>query len=514
MSPARRAALVASALAVAFGASACDALPGRSSSPTTSHVAVQPPPAGKESLARYYEQKLLWKKCGNNDCTKLTVPVDYADPSGATIQLAVLKVPAKKQSGKLGALVVNPGGPGGSGVDYAQAADFIVGKPVRERYDIVGFDPRGVGRSAPITCLSDSALDAFLSFDPTPQTPAQERAFAANARKLPDACRAKADPLLPHVSTEDAARDMDILRAALGEKQLTYLGKSYGTFLGATYAGLFPKQVGRFVLDGVVPPDLTSEQVNLGQAEGFERATKAWAADCAQRSDCPLGRSTDQVMQGLRDLFATLSDNPLTKTGDPSVPELNEGWASLGVGEALYDQSLWPDLNDALRAIVDDKDGSQLMALADRYADREHGGGYASNLMQVIYAVNCLDRPEPSSLAAHAAAARAAEKVAPTWGAFIMWSSLPCAYWPDQPTAPPKKVTAAGSNLIVVVGTTRDPATPYEWSVRLNDELAHSTLITFDGDGHTAYTRSNSCVDDAIDDYYVDGTAPKADLRC
>ncbi len=514
MRPARRAALVAASVAVALGVGACDALPGHSSSPTTSDIVVQPPPTGATDLTRFYEQKLLWRACGANECTRLTVPVDYDHPDGATIRLAVLKVPATKQSGKLGAIVVNPGGPGASGVTYAQAADFIVGKDVRRRYDIVGFDPRGVGQSSPIVCLGDQALDDFLSFDPVPQTTVQITAFAANARTLPDACRAKDDPLLAHVSTKDSARDMDILRAALGEKQLNYLGKSYGTFLGATYAGLFPREVGRFVLDGVLPPDLTSEEVNLGQAEGFERATRAWAADCAQRTDCPLGRTTDAVVQGLRDFFDALRTDPLTKTGDASVPELNLGWATLGVGYGLYEQSLWPTLDEALRQAVDERNGTGLMEMADRYADREKGGGYSSNLMQALYAVNCLDRPESHSLAAHQAAAARAEKVAPTWGAFIMWSSLACASWPDQPTKPPGPITAAGSNLIVVVGTTRDPATPYEWSVRLNNELAHSTLITYDGDGHTAYMRSNACVDDAIDAYYVSGTAPPANLRC
>lgn len=474
----------------------------------------QSAPAGQSALDRYYGQQLKWKDCGSNKCTKLTVPIDYAAPQGQTIQLAVLKVPAKSRSGRLGALVVNPGGPGGSGVDYARAADFIVGAPVRDTYDIVGFDPRGVGRSAPITCITAAQLDTFIGGDPTPDDPAEEQAFARSAKGFADACRQNAGPLLPHVSTVDAAKDMDVLRAALGESKLNYLGKSYGTFLGATYAGLFPKQVGRFVLDGVVPPELSNEQLNLGQAEGFERATRAWAAHCVSTKECPLGSTQDEVMQGLRDLLTLLDTSPLTKTGDTSVPRLTEGWASTGVAYAMYDQSLWDTLDDALKDVVDNKDGTALMTMADKYADRDNGGGYSNNIMQVIYAVNCLDRPDNASLPDHERQADEAAKVAPTWGRYLMWSSLPCGYWPDKPSSPPAKITAEGSGLIVVVGTTRDPATPYEWSVMLNDELADSTLITFDGDGHTAYTRSNSCVDDAIDRYYVKGTAPKADLHC
>ncbi len=505
--------VLAAALGVlALTATACT-LPGQSSTKTsTASVAPQPPPSNMAGADTFYSQHLVWKSCGNNECTKLLVPVDYAKPDGDTIQLAVVKVPAKGRS--KGALVVNPGGPGGSGVDYALAADFIVGAPVRKAYDIVGFDPRGVGRSAPITCVKDSELDAFLAFDPTPDDPAEEQAFSDNAKSFASSCAQNAGPLLPHVSTVDAAKDMDVLRAALGETKLNYLGKSYGTFLGSTYAGLFPKNVGRFVLDGVVPPELTNEQLNLGQAEGFERATRAWAQSCVDTGDCVLGSSVDEVMQGLRDLFTTIDQSPVSDTGDSSVPRLTEGWASTGVAYAMYDESLWPKLDDALRALVENKDGSELMSMADSYADRDKGGGYSDNIMQVIYAVNCLDRPDTASLADHERQATEAEKVAPTWGAFLMWSSMPCAFWPDKPAAPPAKISAEGSGLIVVVGTTRDPATPYEWSVMLNKELANSTLITFDGDGHTAYTRSNSCVDNAIDAYYVKGTPPPADLKC
>ncbi|MEO7070346.1 MAG: alpha/beta hydrolase [Nostocoides sp.] len=507
-----RTALAAALGVLALTASACTS-PGQSSTKTsTLSVAPQAPPSIMAGTERFYSQKLVWKSCGNNECTKLTVPIDYAKPGGDTIQLAVVKVRAKGDS--KGALVVNPGGPGGSGVDYALAADFIVGPPVRDAYDIVGFDPRGVGRSAPITCVQPAQLDSFLAFDPTPDNPAEEQAFADNSKSFADACAANAGPLLGHVSTVDAAKDMDVLRAALGETRLNYLGKSYGTFLGSTYAGLFPKNVGRFVLDGVVPPELTNEELNLGQAEGFERATRAWAASCVATGKCVLGSSVDEVMQGLRDLFHTIDQSPLTDTGDSSVPKLTEGWASTGVAYAMYDESLWPKLDDALRAVVENKDGSVLMSMADSYADRDKGGGYSDNIMQVIYAVNCLDRPDTASLADHERQATEADKIAPTWGTFLMWSSMPCAFWPDKPAAAPSKISAVGSGLIVVVGTTRDPATPYEWSVMLNKELANSTLITFDGDGHTAYTRSNACVDDAIDAYYVKGTPPPADLKC
>ena len=499
------------ALLVLSGCSVVDGIRG-SSAPSVS-VSPQTPPPGSEDLASFYAQRLDWAECEGAQCASLRVPVDYDAPQGDTIEVALVKVPARKGSQRIGSLVVNPGGPGGSGVDYARAADFIVGKGVRDAYDVVGFDPRGVQRSAPIDCVTDRDLDTFLGSDPTPDDPAEEQAFAATARGFAQSCARTAGPLLAHVSTVDAARDLDVLRAALGEEKLTYLGKSYGTFLGTTYAGLFPAQVGRMVLDGVVAPDLTSEEINLGQAKGFELATRQWAAYCVEEGDCPLGSSVDQVMEGLRTFLGSVDESPLPRTGDNAVPRLTEGWASIGIAAAMYDQGAWQTLTDAMRDAVGG-DGTSLMQLANQYADRNPGGQYAGNIMEVIYAVNCLDKPDTADIAARARLAEESREVAPTWGPFLMWSSLPCGFWPIRPTGAPEKISAAGADPIVVIGTTRDPATPYEWSVRLRDQLEQASLITFDGDGHTAYTRSNPCVDDAVDAYYLEGTVPDDGLRC
>lgn len=514
----RRVAPIAALASVALllsGCSAVEDLFDRGPDPLES-VAPATPPAGMAGTEKFYAQNLQWEKCDGGQCAQLEVPQDYAKPDGDTIKVAVLRVPARKQSQRIGALVVNPGGPGGSGVDYAKAADFIVGSGVRQRFDVVGFDPRGVGRSAPIDCLSDSELDEFLGAEQTPDDDAEEQAFAANAKDFAEKCGANAGPLLGHVSTVDAAKDMDILRARLGEEKLHYLGKSYGTYLGAAYADLFPQLVGRFVLDGVVAPDLTSAEVNLGQAKGFETATRAWAQFCIDKGECPLGSSVDEVMQGIRDFLARVDKEPLTKTGDTAVTELTEGWASTGIAAAMYDEGMWDSLVEAMRAALDG-DGSELMGLANSYADREPGGGYSGNIMEVIYAVNCLDKPESSDIAEHEALAEASKTEAPTWGPFLAWSSMTCGSWPvktERSSEPPKKVTAEGADPIVVVGTTRDPATPYEWSVRLNDQLAKSSLITYDGDGHTAYMRSNDCVDKPIDEFYLKGTVPKDGLKC
>ncbi len=462
------------------------------------------------SLAKFYDQQLDWHDCDNVKCAELTVPVDYSDPGGETIKLAVDKVPANGDA--KGALVVNPGGPGGSGYDYAAAADRIVTSKIRDTYDVVGFDPRGVQRSAPITCLGDKAMDAYLGADPTPDDTAEEHAALAHAKKFAKACQQKAGPLLGHVATVDVAKDMDILRAALGQKKLNYLGKSYGTLIGSTYAGLFPKKVGHFVLDGVVPPDITTEEMNKGQAEGFERATRAYVKHCVAQGDCPLGESQSAGMKKIRSFLKQVDQHPLPVTGEGDVKKLTEGWASMGIAEAMYTKQMWPVLTQAFtQAFSGNGDG--LMTLADSYAERSADGSYTGNIMQVINAVSCLDRPAPSKLSAYTKDEKKLSKVAPTWGPMLAWGSLVCGVWPIKPTGTPHKISAAGSGPILVVGTTRDPATPYEWSVRLAKELEHGHLLSYDGDGHTAYGQS-ACVDDAVDAYLVDGTVPPKGKAC
>jgi len=504
------------ALSVMLIGAACSVSPSRQDQARTpspaQKSAAQALPTDKETLARFYTQDLAWSKCGPNQCAKLRVPIDYSDPDGDTVKLAVVKVAAARPSQRLGSLLVNPGGPGASAVKYAKAADYIVTKPVRAAYDIVGFDPRGIGGSSPIKCLSDRELDSFLGGDQTPDNKPEEQQLADVAKAFADKCKANGGPLLGHVSTIEAAKDMDVLRAALGETKLDFLGKSYGTFIGATYADLFPTKVGRLVLDGVVDPNLTWTQANEGQAVGFETATRAYVQDCVDKGGCPLGNSLDAGMQRLRDFLKALDAKPLP-VDDPYVKQLTEGWGSLGVAGAMYNQAQWGELSDALRAAFVGK-GSPLMKLANGYAHRSDRGTYEDNLMQAIYPVNCLDRSDSKDLAHYESDARTLSASAPTWGAFLAWGSLPCGYWSVPANNVPKKISAAGSGPILVVGTTRDPATPYKWAQALASELENGHLITFNGDGHTAYTRSNSCVNDAVDAFLLKGRVPPDGLEC
>lgn len=472
-------------------------------------TAVGPVPEGQE---RFYSQRLEWEECeGSFECATLTVPVDYAEPEGATIDIALLRAAASGTA--QGSLVVNPGGPGGSGVDYAKMAAMVVGADVREVYDVVGFDPRGVGRSAPITCFDDDQLDELLAADPSPDDEAEEAAGDELLERFAAACEQAAPDLIGHVSTVEAAKDMDVLRSALGDEKLTYLGASYGTFLGATYAALFPDNVGRLVLDGAISPELTGLEMGLGQAEGFERATRAYVEDCVAGGDCPLGGDVETAMARIPAFLDELDANPLP-VGSDAAGSLSEGWGLYGIIVAMYDQTAWPILSQAFdKAFAGD--GTMLMFLANLYASRSSDGSYEGNGMQAIYAVNCLDRPaeEGGEDLDSEAVRRQFEEVAPTWGRYLAGDGA-CEFWPAKATETIDDYSAKGAAPIVVIGTTRDPATPYEWAQALAEVLDSGVLLTFDGDGHTAYGRSNDCIDDAVDAYLVEGTVPQDGLRC
>jgi pimeloyl-ACP methyl ester carboxylesterase len=473
-------------------------------------------PAGDPDLAAYYSQQLAWRDCESASgapgfqCARLTVPVDYADPTGATTYLQLTRLPASGPGDRVGSLVVNPGGPGASGVEYAGYASAVLSQTVTARYDVVGFDPRGVGASDPVTCLTDKQTDAFLAADASPDTQAERDRLIALSRALARRCAERDPQLVAHMGTVDVARDLDVLRAALGDDRLHYLGKSYGTFLGAVYAEFFPGRVGRFVLDGALDPRSTTEQVNLGQAAGFELALGAFLDDCLGTTTCPVSGDPRTARDQLDGFLADVDAQPLP-TGTPR--RLTQALAVLGIVFALYDETYWPQLRAALASGLTG-DGSALLMLADAYAERLPSGRYRTNANDAIYAVNCLDRPSPQGPAEIDAALPRFDRASSLFGAYIAWSSLPCHYWPFPPQRRPHPVHAAGADPILVVGTVRDPATPYRWARALADELDSGVLLSYDGDGHTAYRRGSQCIDDAVDRFLVDGQPPEDGTTC
>lgn len=491
----------------------CSAFGGSDPQPspvgTASSVASEP--ATDPSLAAFYDQDLQWADCsGGFQCSQLTVPLDYAAPQGATISLAVVRLrTAATGDDRLGSLVLNPGGPGASGVEYARAAENVTSDAVRNHFDVVGFDPRGVGTSAPLQCLPASAIDRFLATDPTPDDPSEVAALGEQTTALGAGCAA-AGELAAHVDTRSAARDMDVLRAALGDDKLNYLGKSYGTYLGDWYAELFPQRVGRFVLDGVLDPALSSVQVNEGQAAGFEVALRSYVQGCQDGDDCPLTGSVDDGVAQVRAFLDALDAKPLPTS---SKRDLVQGLGYLGVAYPLYAESLWPQLSAALKSAFAG-DGTALLTLADAYAHRGANGAYLDNSSTVIYAVNCLDRDDAETLPQVEATAAQFAATSPTFGPFLAWGGLACTNWPIAPVGEARPLHAEGAGPILVVGTTRDPATPYRWAQNVAGELSSGRLLTYDGDGHTAYGMGSKCIDAAVDTYVVSGVQPDEGTTC
>ncbi|MFG3040079.1 MULTISPECIES: alpha/beta hydrolase [unclassified Streptomyces] len=507
-------ALAAAGLILSGCTGGSDAAASRTTPSAPSATGSSAAPAAAAAPKRYYAQKLAWRDCGVTgfQCATLLAPLDYAEPEAGDVKLAVSRIRATGPGKRIGSLLVNPGGPGGSAVGYLQGyAGIGYPAPVRARYDMVAVDPRGVARSEPVDCLTGPQMDTYTQVDQTPDDTAEVNRLSAAFKTFAAGCEKKSGTVLPHVSTVDTARDMDILRAVLGDEKLSYVGASYGTFLGATYAELFPDRVGRLVLDGAMDPSLPAIDLNRDQTAGFETAFRAFAADCIRKPDCPLGtESVDAASDALKGFFREVDAKPVP-TGESR--DLGESLATTGVIAAMYDEAAWPQLREALTRAMDGE-GSGLLALADSYYEREADGTYA-NLMFANAAVNCLDLPPAYSGPADVRkAVPSFEKASPVFGEGLAWAALNCTYWPTPATGRPHRITAEGAAPILVVGTTRDPATPYHWARSLAEQLSSGTLLTYEGDGHTAYGRGSDCIDTAINAYLLDGTPPRDGKRC
>ncbi|GAA0335901.1 alpha/beta hydrolase [Actinoallomurus spadix] len=464
--------------------------------------------------AAVYGQRISWHDCGGGfQCGSIRVPLDYAHPTNRTLTLAVIRLPAESGQ-RRGSLVLNPGGPGGSGVEFARGSARSFGPDLRRNFDIVGFDPRGVGQSRPsVRCLNGKQLDRFFETDTSPTNQTELNDLVDVSKTWADECKNRIPTLLPHVGTANAAHDMDVLRAALGDKGLTYYGASYGTYLGAYYAHEFPKHVRALVLDGAIDPKLSADAINIEQAKGFDTATRAFAADCVTTKDCPLGTGdTDAALDRLGRLFDQTRKKPL-HNGLNDGRVVDGSMVELGVAAALYNKQTWPVLKLALRNAIDQNDGTTLLRLGDLLIERNKDGSY-SNQTEANMAINCVDKPYDRDLNAWKDQAARAKKAAPLFGRFVVWGTLPCAYWPVQDNTRPQAFAANGARPILVVGTTRDPATPYKWAQGLASELKSGVLLSLDGDGHTAYLQGNPCITTAVDRYLLTGTPPRKNTMC
>jgi len=483
----------------------------------TPALAQQPFPT---ALASFYTQQPTWTPCdGAADagqhptrglCSWITVPLDYAAPAGPTIRLRVAKWPASGST-RVGSLVVNPGGPGASGLDFASyLASSAPG--IAAAYDIVGFDPRGVGQSAPITCLTGPQTTALLRLDSTPTTAQQEKAYVAASAAVSDGCLRLSPSLARNVGTDNTIQDMDILRAVLGDDALNWFGASYGTYLGTRYIQRFPTHVGRMVLDGVVDPGLDAMGLSYGQSIAFQRAVERFAADCATLRSCPYRGNAGAVVGSINTLLARLDTHPMaTRAALPLV----QAEALNAVIYAMYTPFLWPDLRRALAAATRG-DGTPLQRMAADANDQTGPDTYGSNGASAFPAIGCWDQPAPPGPDGLRAAARtwATTAKVPEIARALAWGNASCALWFGHSPVLPGPATSTTTAPVLLIGTTFDPATPYWWARDVHKHMPTSTLLTYYGDGHTAFGNGSTCIDRAVTTYLVRGVMPAPDTVC
>lgn len=519
---ARRLGLVAAVVAAALALSGCTALagllPGAPGSGSEQAGGLTPsdlPDRPEGTVAGMGAQAPNWRDCsGGMQCADVYAPLDWQDPAGELITLRLVKH-AATGSDPIGTLFVNPGGPGASGVSYvANNLDYSVPAEIQREYDVIGWDPRGVGASSPVTCLDTAGMDEYLFG--LGEGAGLERGSdewlkiaAAESRAFGDACAERTGPLIGHVATSDTVADLDMLREIVGDPKLNYLGFSYGTYIGARYADAYPEKVGRLVLDGAMDPSATMSDVVREQTRGFELALRAYVTDCLTRRDCPLTGSVDQAMDQISGLLDMVDEQPLVGE-DGRVVTANT--LLTAIITPLYAQSNWGFLNDLFLTVANG-DAEVALLLADMYYDRENGK-YLSNSTESFSAINCLDYPERDvDVARMRAEAAELEKIAPTIGRFQGYGDIACAEWPVEAKTERGPVSAEGADPILVVGTTGDPATPYRWAEALAEQLDSGVLLTYEGEGHTAYGGSN-CVDEVVNTYLLTGKAPTNPVVC
>ncbi len=456
------------------------------------------PPPG-DGLGRYAAQELAWEPCLDGlECTKVLAPLDYADPNGQAITLSLVRRKARANS-RLGSLFLNPGGPGASGRDLVTSFD---GSGL-ESYDLIGWDPRGTDDSTPVQCFAEGEdYDRYLASDASPDNDEELAIQISQDRTFGQVCLSASGSLLQHVSTAETVQDLDLMRGLVGDDKINYLGFSYGTMIGSLYAQMFPKRVGHLVLDGAV--NITESPIT--QLDGFERAIGNFASWCAKQQ-CALGKSREQVLKAVSDLLTRLDSKPI-KVGDR---QLTQSLATVGVIFPLYGQeNAWDVLRQALIAAIEKGDGSMLLRLSDVYLGRSKDGQYDQDI-SANPAIRCLDSQKVSvskELKEDAVDIKSAPTLGRSWG-----SDLTCPLWPVAPAPKLPKIIGPGADPILVIGTTGDPATPYEYAIGMARQLESGVLIRFRGFGHLAYGQS-PCVRKIVHAYLVEDMVPADETTC
>lgn len=465
--------------------------------PTAVHSPTPSPSAGK----------IAWTDCGGGfQCGSLQVPLDYTKPQGRKVSLALLRKPALQTSKRIGSLLMNPGGPGESGIDFLRQ-DVRSLSNLNQRFDLVTWDPRGVAESTPVSCVDGPQLDSFLAIDSVLDDPQEKQAYVQSDIDFAAACQRRSGDLLPYLDSASTANDMDQIREAVGDEKLTYLGFSYGTFIGQWYAHLFPTRVRALALDGVVDPNLSANDSSLAQVKGFEKNLQAFLADCRSSTTCAYGRSGDPGAK-LAAAMARLDDNPL-RVGNR---QLTRSLAMTGVLITLYVRTFWVALDQALTAL-DRGDGSTLLLLADQYNQRKADGTYDNLFNGAFQGTFCLDWPVPTDIGSYDRLGSTFAQASPLFGPWSQYSNYQCAVWPVKPKRELGPITVDGAPPILLVGGTDDPATPYAEAQAVNRQIAGSVLLTRQGEGHTSYDAS-ACAHAATDAYLIALTLPATGAVC
>ena len=514
--------VLAAAAGVCLGVGA-GVVPAAGAAPAAAAKAAVP-----KGLESFYGQKVEWYDCGATggmeksadrtgfQCAKVRVPLDYSQPDGQTIEI-VMKKHLAVGSTRQGTLFMNPGGPGESGVNDIGESVTSTFAGVQKAYDIIGFDPRGVGSSTAVNCTSDTELEAASEGTPVNAGEGgmtfEQRAavISAQFKQLEASCAANTKPteLLDHVDTVSVARDLDVLRALSGDQKLNYAGFSYGTYLGAHYAELFPANTGRMFLDGAQDPSLSFTELIKGQARGFERALRNYVAWCQSGQNCPLSGDVDAGVQQIGDIFTSADQSPVPSS-DVTRPVTGDDMKQV-VSVMLYSpETAWDTLNEAFGEVVNENNAWAFRSIADQLDAQPLANTGA------LISVNCLDYRVEGDMATWKAQSEELQKISPRFASTFDGVELGCQAWGHTGTQPSKALHAKGSAPILVIGTTGDPATPYEDAVALADQLDSGQLLTWEGNGHTAYASSGSgpCVTKAVDTYLLTGTMPKKGLTC
>ena len=476
-------------------------------------VADNPAENTEDPLAPYLGQEVQWSDCGAGaECATVMAPLDWDNPGvGEDVSLAVSRHSATGQA--LGSLLVNPGGPGASGYEFVlDSVDVAVSEVLRESFDVIGWDPRGVNFSSPVSCAAtDAELDYFFfgELEAQPDTPEWDAELLAESIRFGQECQANTGELLEFVDTLSTVRDLDFLRHLVGDEQLNYLGYSYGTLIGALYIDTFPEKVGRMVLDGPVDPGASQFDLVVNQHRGFEEALEAYLVECDLTNSCPFAGSLEQRLRGVSDLYDELEQNPLRHADGRLI---DDGMLRTAMVTTLYAQSSWPFLTQMFEELQEGVTDTAIF-LVDFYYDRE-GGVYQNNSMEAFIAINCLDYPVESDPAVLEAQADQLREAAPYTARPSGDGDLVCMNWPYPPKLNKGPVRGEGANPVVILGTTGDPATPYNWSVSLNEQLENSVLLTLVGEGHLAYDERVTCINDPVDTYFVTGDLPEDGITC